>query len=237
MEFKRGRFFALDGTDGSGKATQTDLLIRRLVQEGYEAKRLSFPQYGKNIFADTIAEFLSKRFGDPGQLNPYLMSIAYAADRFKAAPEIRSEIQRGSIVITDRYTSANMGHQGAKIEDEKERNELFEWLRRMEFGQDGFNLPAPDLTLLLYANPEITNSLAKIRSETTGKQMDGAETDLEHQKRSARTFLELARSEPSWKIIECLDDKQDRMLSPDDISAKIWTTVQPYLPRIFDRRK
>src|SRR3989344_1598731 len=152
MEFKRGRLIVIEGADGTGKATQTNMLVKKLVVEGYDAKSLDFPQYGKNIFADIIGASLDNRFGNPTELNPYLISLPYAADRWTAAPIIRAEIARGTILVSNRYTSASMGHQGSKIANVKERFEFYELLKVVEFGEKGFNIPQPDLTVLLYIN-------------------------------------------------------------------------------------
>ncbi|KKU51720.1 MAG: Thymidylate kinase [Candidatus Moranbacteria bacterium GW2011_GWE2_47_10] len=43
---KKGKFIVIDGTDGSGKATQTELLVKRLKKAGHKVKVFDFPQYG-----------------------------------------------------------------------------------------------------------------------------------------------------------------------------------------------
>lgn len=81
MEIKKGKLFVIEGTDGAGKATQADLLIRRMQREGHSCKLIDFPQYGKNVFADTVASYLKDEFGQALVLNPYLASLPYSADR------------------------------------------------------------------------------------------------------------------------------------------------------------
>lgn len=231
MQLKRGRFIVIEGTDGTGKSTQTNRLLKKLVMEGYsDSKIADFPQYGNNIFADTVAEYLNKEFGDPTQVNPYLASLPYAADRLKAAPEIRSELRKGSIVLANRYFASNSSHQGAKIEDPREREHFLEWLRRVETGEEGFNIPKPDLTILLHLAPEIARKLVESkggRSYST-ETLDGHERDMEYQKRVVDTYLHIARSEPSWRVIECAPE--GTLLTPEKIAEEIWKIVKPILP-------
>lgn len=237
MDHKRGRFFVLEGIDGSGKATQTKRLVKRLVMEGYDPKSIDFPQYGKNVFADTVGAFLTGEFGDPTRVSPYLACLPYAADRMIAAGTIRDEINRGTILIADRYTSASAGHQGSKIADLKERQRFFEWLRELEYGESGFRLPQPDLTVFLQIDPKVSYELAKTKSARNyvgGEQLDLAEKNFEHQRKTSETFLEIANSEPSWRIINCMNQDNSDILPPEEISELVWKTVSPYLPPLFN---
>ena len=232
MEFKRGRFFVMEGADGSGKATQTKLLLKKLLKEGYETKILDFPRYGEDIFGETVGALLSNEFGNTTEVNPYLASFLYAADRWKVSPEIRSELKRGTILISNRFTSASMGHQGSKIDDPKKRYEFLEWLRRLEFSKEGFGIPKPDATIYLYVDPKVSQELIKqkeARMYTGGQTMDGAERDFSHQEKTALNFLEIAKSEPSWRIIKCMDENGN-LLKPEIIEEKIWEIIKPFLP-------
>ena len=229
MEIKRGRFFVIEGPDGAGKATQTRLLAKRLISEGLRVNKMEFPQYGKNIFGETITAYLSGFFGNPININPYLASLFYAGDRFKAREIIKQALKEGEIVLTDRYTSASMGHQGAKIVDLKERENYLEWLRRIEYGEDGFNLPKPDVVILLYVPPEITLELSSRRHHISGQERDGHETDRNYVERVAETFVNISKRDPTWRIVNCVDDN-GKLLSEEQIQEKVWTVIQPFLP-------
>src|SRR3989338_2246186 len=102
MDIKRGRLIVLDGPDGSGKATQTDKTYKSLVKRGYDVEVLDFPQYGKNIFADTVKGYLSGSFGDPVKVDPYLASFPYMLDRFVASSRICDGLKRGRIFLANR---------------------------------------------------------------------------------------------------------------------------------------
>lgn len=229
MEIKRGRLFVIEGPDGAGKATQTRLLSKRLIAEGYDVDKLEFPQYGKNVFADTVTAYLSGGFGNPINVNPYLASLPYSGDRFKASFQIRKSLAEGIIVLTDRYTSANMGHQGAKIKDTRERVNYIEWLKQLEFGENGFHIPKPDLTVLLYVPPSVSEKLIHSRHHVTGREKDGHETDRDYVQRVAETFLQVAHSDPTWRVINCIN-KKGELLKEANIQDKIWKVINPYLP-------
>ncbi|MEM4230313.1 MAG: hypothetical protein QXF25_00320 [Candidatus Pacearchaeota archaeon] len=112
---KRGKFVVIEGNDGTGKTVQTKLLVERLEKEGFSVISYSFPQYDQNIFAEEVKKCLEGRYGDPTKLDPYIASLHYACDRWKASAGIRNSLAEGKIVIANRYASANMGHQGAKF--------------------------------------------------------------------------------------------------------------------------
>jgi len=75
----KGKFIVIDGTDGSGKATQTELLVQKLKQQGYEVEVADFPQYGKKS-ATLVEEYLNGNFGSAKEVGPYRGSIFYAVD-------------------------------------------------------------------------------------------------------------------------------------------------------------
>ena len=102
---KKGRLIVIDGTDGSGKATQVKLLQTRLKKEGYRVKTLDFPQYQENFFGGFIGECLTGDHGNFVSLDPYIASVLYAADRFQSKEKILGWLKKGEIVILDRYVS------------------------------------------------------------------------------------------------------------------------------------
>jgi len=230
MDFKRGRLFVIEGADGSGKKTQSNILHKHLLRLGYETELLDFPQYGKNIFADTVQAYLQREFGDPTKINPYLASLPYAGDRLLVAPKIRQGIDDGVIHICNRYKSSNDGHQGAKIQDSFARHKYFEWSRRVEYSEHGFNIPRPDLVALLDVDPAVSQQLVSARAESKGVEKDGHENNLDYLVNVARTFREIAAGDPTWRIVESMEE--GKLLSPDVIAVKVWKTIEPYLPPI-----
>src|SRR3989344_2493977 len=129
---RKGKLIVIDGTDGSGKKTQTQLLLERLQNAGYPALSVSFPQYGKKS-AGLVEEYLGGRYGQPDEISPYAASLFYALDRFDLSAEIRAALDAGKIVITDRYVTANAGHQGGKLKNLSERKKFLAWLYDTEY--------------------------------------------------------------------------------------------------------
>src|SRR5437868_7679519 len=98
---KKGKFIVIDGTDGSGKATQTKLLLHRLKKAGYKVRVEDFPQYGKKS-AGPVEDYLNGLYGTADDLGPYIPSLFYAIDRFAAKARIEKHLAEGFVVIANR---------------------------------------------------------------------------------------------------------------------------------------
>lgn len=219
----KSRFIVIDGTDGSGKGTQTNLLIKRLKKEGYDVEEADFPRYGERS-AVLVEEYLNGKFGKAKDVTAKQASIFYACDRFAAAPTIRKWLADGKIVISNRYVSANMGHQTGKIKNQKERDEFLEWLDELEHGI--FNIPRPDVCLLLYVPPKVGQTLvdSKGHRDYIGKDgRDVHEADINHLEDAAGAFKYVAEKY-GWPVINCTKD--DMLMSIEDIHKIIWDKVK-----------
>lgn len=222
----KGKLIVIDGTDGAGKATQTKLLVDRLSGEGYKVEIADFPQYGKKSAA-LVEEYLNGKFGDARSVGPYRASIFYACDRYAASFQIVKWLNEGKIVISNRYVSANMGHQTGKIKDKGERDRFLEWLRDLEFNI--FGIPKPDLNLLLYVPPKIGQQLVDKkghRDYVGGEKRDIHEADIEHLKDAAEAYLYVANKH-SWPVINCAPN--DKMLTREEINEAVWNKVKQIL--------
>lgn len=219
-----GRLIVLDGTDGAGKATQTNMLFDTLKTEGYKVETADFPRYGQPSAAMVENYLIAKKYG---QLNPKAASIFYAIDRFDASFEIRNNLKAGKIVLSNRYVTANAGHQGGKIKDTNERLKYFRWLANLEY--DIFNIPRPDLNIILHVPAEIAQELAKKKWENQkqymkGKKTDLHEEDLKHLQDAENVYLEIAELFPNTKLIECVEG--GRLISPNEVHNKVWQMVR-----------
>ena len=150
---KRGKLIVIEGTDGSGKQTQSEMLRDILISKGVECEIMGFPNYGTPT-GDIVGDcYLGKGnrveggswFENPGKLDPKVACLYYAADRRAASSEIRKKIDEGKIIIVDRYVESNMGHQCGKLESRKERAELRDWIVNLEYGL--MSLPKPNLII------------------------------------------------------------------------------------------
>ena len=115
--YKKGKFIVFDGSDGSGKQTQVELLTKYLVGQKKKVRSIDFPQYEKNFHGKILRAVLRGDFGDFINLDPYIASFLYTADRFESAGNIQAGISNGEIVLADRFTTANMIHQGCKFKN------------------------------------------------------------------------------------------------------------------------
>jgi len=217
----KGKLIVLCGPDGSGKATQTELLVARLQREGYGVETISFPQYGKTFFADLVQRYLRGEFGGVSDVSPYLASLLYAGDRWQAKEQLVGWLRAGKVVVSNRYVSANMGHQGAKIAHPRKRREFLRWLDKLE--HDVFGLPRPDLNILLHVPASISQRLIAQRSRENGVPKDIHERDLKHLKQTESAYLEVARRGSNWAKIECV--KKGTLRSREDIAAEVWRAV------------
>ena len=170
-----GKLIVLEGTDGSGKSTQLELLCQRLQKEGVPFYRLVFPRYTEPSSA-LVRMYLCGEFGThPSDVNPYAASTFYAVDRYASyRRDWKTIYESGGLLVADRYTTSNAIHQAAKL-PQGERETFFEWLFDFEYGKLG--IPAPDLVLFLDMPTENSIQLLRNRQRTTGTQGDIHEID------------------------------------------------------------
>ena len=179
---KRGKLIVIDGTDGSGKATQMNLLVERLRREGHSVEIADFPQYGMKSAA-LVEMYLNGFFGSAKEVSPYQSSIFYACDRFAAAKKMKKELSEGKIIISNRYETANKIHQAGKIKGQLERDKFLEWQDDLEFNI--FQIPRPDMVILVHMPPEVGQELVDKKGHRDyigGEKRDIHEADLEHLK-------------------------------------------------------
>lgn len=220
----------IDGVDGSGKATQTQLLFERLVKSGYKVKKIDFPQYGTNFFGQLVGRYLAGEFGGSADVSPYLASVLYAADRFESSGQIKKWLEKGYIVIADRYVSANQIHQGGKIKNLKERKKFLEWLEKMEFGV--FNIPRPQAIIYLdiplkFSVELLKNKTAKSRKKYLKNKKDIHESDLAHLINAKKSAVNLIKKNNNWIKIDCV--KNGGLLSREQINNIVWNAVKNIL--------
>lgn len=221
-----GKFIVIDGTDGTGKTTQLQILANKLKNEGYDVQMADFPQYNSKS-AGMVEEYLSGKYGGADEVSPYAASLFYAIDRFDASFQIRQWLQQGKVVICNRYISASFAHQGNKIENALERKLFFNWLSEIEYKI--FNIPKPDLYLILYVDPEISQKMAqdRHREDWKGKTIDIHEDNLNHLKKAAKTYLDIAQNMPDFRLIKCV--RNGDLMSREDIHYLIWLYVNRIL--------
>lgn len=224
----KGVFIALEGTDGSGKTTQFELLKNKLTKQGYAVEVFDFPQYDKPS-SHFIREYLNGKYGSIKDVGPYTASLFFALDRYEAAPSIKQAINDGKIVLTNRFTGSNMAHQGASFSSLEQLRGYFLWLDQIEF--DLFKIPRPDISLVLRVPAEAAQKLVD-KKQTRGyteKTRDLHESDLDHLKKSVQVYDALCQLFPKdFKAIDCVRNK--RILDINQVEIMVWETIKTYLP-------
>lgn len=224
-----GVLLAIEGTDGSGKATQVELLSNRLVREGYDVEVIAFPQYHNNS-SYFVREYLAGTYGRAASVSPYVASLFYSLDRYHASFRIRQALAEGKIVIADRYTASNLAHQGTKVTNPQERRGFYVWTRAVE--EQTLAIPQPVRSIVLNASPEITMNLIALR----GNQLDEHEKDAKHLETAAEMYIELCELFPdSFVRLDCSRDGQ--LLERQVIHEMVWGTVRPLLPDATRKRR
>ena len=215
-----GKLIVLEGTDGSGKSTQFELLKKRMEQEGTAFRTIVFPQYQEPSSA-LIRMYLGGEFGtNPGDVNAYAASTFFAVDRYASYRKVwGSYYQQGGLILSDRYTSSNAVHQASKLR-EPMRPDFYRWLYDLEYVR--FGLPVPDLVLYLDMPTELTEALMRKREHDTHTHADIHEQDLDYLRLCRRTGLEAA-AYYGWRVVSCARDGALR--SVEEIHEEIFRSV------------
>lgn len=218
----RGKIIVIEGTDCSGKETQSNLLEKKLNEMGKNCIKLSFPMYdtptGKIVGGAYLGKSeISECLFEEGAVNvdPKIACLYYAADRKYNIDKVLKYLDLGYYVILDRYTTSNLAHQGSKISDKDERFNMYQWIDKLEYWL--LQLPKPDKTIFLYVPYEYSLSLKANR-----KKLDQHEVNCEHLKNAEDAYIELCGLY-NWDRIDCVRDFKLRSI--EDINDEILKIV------------
>ena len=222
----KGKLIVIEGTDCSGKETQSNILKENLTQLGHNTKKLYFPKYdtptGRIVGTcflgkeELCNKYLKEEKGwfveGSSNVDPLVSSLYYAADRKYNIKEITDLLESGTNVILDRYIYSNLAHQGCKFNSKEERLDFYKKMELLEFNI--LELPKPDITIFLYVPHEVSYELKKNRVESP----DQNEINEEYLIKAEETYLELSKLY-NFKIIECTKD--NKIKSKEEISELI----------------
>lgn len=212
---KRGLFITLEGTEGSGKTTQMRLLVERLRESGHSVTENQEPG------ATRIGRQIRRILLDPAhqEMAPMTELLLMFASRAQAAAEIISPaLERGEIVVSDRFTDSTLAYQG------KARGLGFETVRKAH--QIALGDLLPDLTICIEIDIETGLSRAHRRNRVSVNDASEARLDkqsLEFHKRVGDGYREIAALEP--KRFRIVDGRGD----PQTVAARVWAEVSPVL--------
>ena len=233
MQNRTGRLICIEGTDGSGKGTQTKMLLDHLKKKYPDrtVKRIEFPQYKKSFFGRMVGEFLDGQFGELDQIHPKMASVIYACDRFEAKEEMEDLLNNGALVLCDRYVGSNIAYQSTRLPSEQ-RDEMRSWLHTME--HKVFGLPEPDMTIFLDVPVEVSQQLVLLKSQRDYTDKDEDIMEAKHDL-LAKVYAEYKKlaSIYEWDIINCMQFKEvktlDTLIPPNMISMRLINAVEGYL--------
>lgn len=198
-----GKLIVLEGVDGSGKGTQTKLLVDALKKRG-KVSYFDFPQYTDSVFGQLTGRALAGELGDFMAMSPYLSSLPYMLDRVSAKPKLLAALKKGP-VICNRYTTSSLVHQVAKV-PESERKSVIRFIETAEYEELG--LPRPDLVIFLDVRVDLAQQLAgekERRSYIPAGIRDASESDIAHLTSAADFYRQYAKRPEAMKVIECAD--------------------------------
>lgn len=218
----KGKLIVIEGTDCSGKQTQSTLVIEKLKEKGINCIRISFPCYDTPTGKIVGGPYLGKpeicdSFFTEGAVNvdPKIACLYYAADRKYNIKEVNEYLEKGYYVILDRYTTSNLAHQGSKILDKDERFNMYQWIDKLEYWL--LELPKPDMTFFLHMPYEYALELKKNREF-----LDEHEKSEEHLRHAESCYLELTELY-NWKYINCIKDNKIRTI--EDINEELLNEI------------
>lgn len=222
----KGKLIVIEGSDGTGKETQSGILLNRLNSSGVLGKQrahlVSFPDYdspaGKKIRA-----YLNGELGNLEEISPRNAALLYAEDRRAKKREMEDILRRGDWIVADRYIQSNMAYQGAKIENSAAREDFYRWLNDLEYGI--FGIPKPDLVIMLKLESFVAAEHLAAREQFDIHEQDEAYLDRvrsEYEKLASGYYKDIFSE--SWKTVLCTKDR--KQLSRESISDEIYKIIQ-----------
>lgn len=205
-----GKIIVIEGLDGSGKATQSDLLYQYFIKRGTPVYKTSFPDYESQSSA-LVKMYLNGEFGDrPNDVNAYAASSFYAVDRYASyKTKWKNLYEQGYTVICDRYTTSNMIHQCSKLPVDQWEVYL-NWLATYEYCELG--IPKPDIVIYLHTSViEDNEKLMDNRYDGDQSKKDIHERDMDYLVK-CKAAGEYCASKQNWLMVECTEtDKEKKM--------------------------
>ncbi|MDD6808207.1 MAG: thymidylate kinase [Oscillospiraceae bacterium] len=207
MANQKGQLIVIDGLDGSGKSTQTEILGNSISESGRKIKKIKLPDY-EDPSSSLVRMYLGGDFGsDPSAVNAYAASAFYAVDRFaNFSRKWKEEYESGTLILADRYTTSNAAHQMTKLSRE-EWDSYLSWL--MDFEYEKIGVPKPSLVIFLDMPVEISQKLMTSRYKGNEAKKDVHEADVEYLKKCREAAL-YAADKLSWKVIPCSENGQPK---------------------------
>ena len=222
--FRMGLFIDLEGLDGCGKTTQTELLCKRFESENIKYKKIKLPDYESDS-SILVRKYLNGDFGkNANDVNAYAASVLFAADRFASYTEKwKNDYNNGTLIFSDRYTPANALYQMTKL-NPQEWDEYLEWLFDFEYNKIG--IPEPTMVVFLDMPVEVSQKLmtSRYNGDESKKDVHECDVDFLHKCRDSALY---ACKKYGWKVISCAENGE--ILSIEEINNKIYNEIKMIL--------
>ena len=211
-----GKLIVIDGLDGSGKSTQSDLVAQALRQQGKKVSQISFPDY-QQPSSSLVKMYLSGVFSEnPDDVNAYAAGSFYAVDRYASYKQFwEKDYREGSLILATRYATSNAIHQMGKLPRSEWENYL-KWIEDFEYHKLG--LPVPDLVIFLDMNRAVADRLLSQRYQGDESRKDIHEKNMAYLQH-CRDTAGFAGRYWHWKKVDCDDGSMPLPL--EQITAKI----------------
>lgn len=212
----KNKFIVIEGLDGSGKATQTEILSKYLVDKGNTVTKLTFPDY-ENKSSALVKMYLDGELGDnPAEVNAYAASAFYAVDRVASYLKYwKKDYEKGNYILADRYATSNIIYQMSKL-DKSQWDSFIDFQQDFEYNK--LEVPKPDLIIYLDVEPEVSQKLMSKRYNGDESKKDLHEKNVEFLLNCRKSAL-YAAERLGWKKISCTSGGE--MRSIEEISAEI----------------
>ncbi|MBR3149441.1 MAG: deoxynucleoside kinase [Eubacterium sp.] len=218
------KLIIIEGLDGSGKSTQTELLEKHLSDTGVNYKKIKLPDYDSKS-STLVKMYLDGEFGKyADDVNAYAAGAFYAVDRFASYKlNWKNDYDNGTVILADRYATSNSIYQMEKL-DKSEWDAYLEWSEDFEYSKIG--IPKPDLVIYLDVPVEISQKLMTHRYSGDENKKDVHEADVSFLQSCRKSALYTAEKQ-GWSIIHCTDG--NNLLPIDTIHKMICDLVDKEL--------
>lgn len=214
----KGKLIVIEGSDGSGKGTQLNLLVNYLKKKKISFEVFDFPQYEKTFFGNFVGRFLNGEFGHLSKINPYLSMFPYAGDRWQVKEKIYKALNEKKLVVCNRYAPSVI-YQAVKVKL-KERDSFLKWASTLEYKV--FKIPKEDLVIFLYVPMKIAQILIEKKDKRgylNNKKKDIHEENVVYLEKVEKMYLWMINRQKNWVKIDCVVN--DKILPPNKIHQKV----------------
>lgn len=218
------KLIIIEGLDGSGKSTQTQLLEDALKKDNIEYRKIKLPDYDSPS-STLVKMYLGGEFGKSvDSVNAYAASAFYATDRYSSYMlDWKKDYLSGKVIIADRYATSNSIYQMEKLPLEQWDSYL-EWSADFEYEKLG--IPKPDLVIFLDMPIEVSQKLMTSRYGGDENKKDVHEANVEFLKKCRKAALYTAEKQ-GWTVIQCSDG--EKPFSIEEIHEQIINKVKEEL--------